>query len=427
VVNGGNDRQIWYKVSPIDFTNQANGWIVVRYDGKDFITQSDACSSAPAPDALTFPYDRRAAANYAIEHSYDTAVNHGLLQGQGLVTQRLLSQPQLPYAYFRYSGIGQAQFVTGSAAFVSESLWMGGMPMILGNPSSCTSTTSLIDAGWRYCFNHPTATPQPYGDASNPFDTHEDLFTYWTGPNSVGLVNPVLQSGSSGFQLRIQGGQDGLRIIGRRTEANPNDPNEAFTDLNLGQSVPIIQLGAGNVVNPSALSSRVIQLLTSSSANAGRELQVGDYMFINSNPSHGLLVVGWQEALSCPAAIFNNGNPNQGFRLWAIGDFAKDRFSPAPNMTYPVPWVVDFTSPPNAADNSVLPPYVQQTQNPVPRPFYCTMYWDYPLNPPSGYLTGIDKFSAHDWQFFTMPEEVSTDGNAGLNTLYVNANWNWGN
>ncbi len=64
--------------------------------------------------------------------------------------------------------------------------------------------------------------------------------------------------------------------------------------------------------------------------------------------------------------------------------------------------------------------------NPVPRPFYCTMYWDYPLNPPLGHIPGgADKFTAHDWYFFTMPNQVST-GNTALDALYVDPFWGWG-
>jgi hypothetical protein len=429
-------NQIWYQLD----TSVGDVWIPVRYEGLNYtidangVLTTDPCNGlVETLSALTFPYDRRAAADYAIEHSYDTADNHGALQSSGRVTQRLPTPlpptPPVPYAYYRYSLIGGSG-VTGSAAFVSQSLWMGGMPMIWGQQDSCTvipqGQTSL---GWRYCFNYPQPPPPtpPYGDSSNPWDTHEDLYTYWTGTNSVGLQNLVLQSASSGFQLRMQGGQNDLRIFGRQTQ-----PTEAlgliYTDLNqnpVGTINVVVQLGSGVVLNPPALSARVVQLLTNNSINNGRELQMGDYIFIDSNPVHGLLVVGWQEALSCSSAIFNDGDPNKGFRRWTITQFANNRFGPAPNMANPVPWVVDFTSPPNPNDDSLPFPYVQQTQNPVPRPFYCTMYWDSPLNPPVGYIAGVDKFSAHDWQFFTLPDQVLTD-NTLLDALYVDPNWNWG-
>jgi hypothetical protein len=81
--------------------------------------------------------------------------------------------------------------------------------------------------------------------------------------------------------------------------------------------------------------------------------------------------------------------------------------------------VVDFTAPPEYNDGIV------QTQNPVPRPFYCTMYFDYERGV-SNQPAGVDRFFAHDWQFFTLPDlvTVSTQANV-LNQLYVDPAWNW--
>jgi hypothetical protein len=130
------------------------------------------------PTTLTFPYDRHAVSNYAIEHSYDTAVNHGSLQSNRRVTQRIITSVSVPYAYFHYNGIGQ-QGVTGSAVFVSESLWMGGMPMIIGDSDSC-QTAGGENKGWRSAACYPDGCPDPglSGQARSTWmnQTMRDLF-----------------------------------------------------------------------------------------------------------------------------------------------------------------------------------------------------------------------------------------------------------
>jgi hypothetical protein len=142
---------------------------------------------------------------------------------------------------------------------------------------------------------------------------------------------------------------------------------------------------------------------------------MGDYVFITSNPQHGLVVVGWQEAMSCRTAIFNNGTDlTGGYRRWAIGNFGAS-YSDAQTkaISNPVPWVADFTSPPTP--NNVT----DATQSPVPRPFYCTMFWE---DAPVG---NFDRFSPHDWYFYTLPNQVALSTISGLNLLYVDPNWQW--
>jgi hypothetical protein len=410
------DNQVWYRIATAVAGQSITGWLPARYEGQNYLVDAvgngDPCSWRTAPAALTFFYDRRAAANYAIEHSYDTAVNHGALQSNGRVTQRLPTPippatPVVPYAYFRYNLIGQAG-VTGSAVFVSESLWMGGMPMTWGAADSCT-TPGGSTKGWRYCFNYPSppAPTPPYGDSSNPFDTHGDLAAYWA--NGISLVaNDVLQT--KGRQIYIGGGSNPQFITGQTT---------ASSDLG-----SIIDLGDGAFQSgktSSDLSIRVNQLLTSNPNNTveGVTYQVrqGDYVFISTNPQHGLLVTGWQEATTCRDAIFVNGiNISNGYRRWAIGDFGVTYAdAQSRGILNSVPWVVDFTSPPTP--NNIT----DATQSPVPRPFYCTMFWE---DTPIG---NFDRFSPHDWYFYTMPDQVLVSTTAVANQVYSDPNWQWTN
>lgn len=71
------------------------------------INSNDPCLQLPTPPEIVFHYDRRLAAQYAIEHSYDTAVIHTALQNNGRTSQRI--DADMPYAYFRYSDVGGSQ------------------------------------------------------------------------------------------------------------------------------------------------------------------------------------------------------------------------------------------------------------------------------------------------------------------------------
>jgi hypothetical protein len=399
------DNQIWYEVSG-GSANIPIGWIAARYDGLSYLAGGniDPCNNlVNVPVTLSFEYDRRAAANYAIEHSYDTAYNHGNLQPVGLVTQRIATIPQIPYAYFRYSDIGQVG-KTGSAVFVSQSLWMGGMPMTWGQSNSCSVIPGgQPSLGWRYCFDGVNAI----GDSSNPWDTHEDLISYWVSNN----FNNVLRNNPNNTLGRLV-----TTILGRST-----------AESELSQFYPDVPgaIGRGNLENPTGLSPYVAQRI-------GQDIQRGDYLYINSNPTHGLVIIGWGSAENCPAAIFSSGvaaattpytlptstTPRGVYRNWNVNQFA-DTYQTALSLgiANPVPWVVDFTSPPNLSDDTNPPPYVQQTQSAVPRPFYCTLYRE---------TTGLDFFSAHDWQFYALPNQVEVSTSTGvLHQLYVDPNWQW--
>jgi hypothetical protein len=425
-----SDNQIWYKVQG-GSANIPISWIVVRYDGLSYLAgnNADPCNNlVSVPTTLTFHYDRRAAANYAIEHSYDTAVNHAFLQNtEQRVTQALQRTPPLPYAYFRYFALGKinpadGQPITGSATFVSESQWMGGMPMTWGDSDPCNSPTSVTEAGWRYCFHQPTATP-PIGRSTNPYDTHGDLHTYWQGNTGI------LQAPSIGRVFSISGGQVPLAIVGRSSLGTTN-PTRLRTDLNPTGPSQLIDLGDGIVSDRPALSARVLSLLNQSQNGS---LKMGDYITMlrrdsgitTATPFHGLMVIGWQEALDCRDAIFQGASYQNAFRIWTVNQFAEIYVSGGTislggtAIANPVPWVVDFTAPP-VYNNGIL-----ETQNPVPRPFYCTMYFDFERGFP-GQIQGVDRFYEHDWQIFSLPDQVvvSTQLNAP-NRLYVDSNWGW--
>jgi hypothetical protein len=99
------------------------GWVVARYENVAFLagdfTNGDPCAAyfATPPATLTFTYDRRAAANYAIEQSY----NNNLLPDHDAgrrVSRRLGTSNQsglfIPFANFSYSVLTGQPGQTGS-------------------------------------------------------------------------------------------------------------------------------------------------------------------------------------------------------------------------------------------------------------------------------------------------------------------------
>jgi hypothetical protein len=288
---------------------------------------------------------------------------------------------------------------------LSESLWMGGMPMIWGqrdnpNTSNINEDSCIVNPvnqpslEWRYCFEPPSS-----GFASNPFDTHEDLYDYW----ATGNTSNVLGLSNRGAQILMPGASGGP-IVSENTQfiwggAGGNE-NALNHDLRTVLEGGLDQINDGLVGNATALSNRVQQLLTSPQGLTNPPLRMGDYIFINTNPTHGLLVVGWQTAQNCEIALRGTGNP---LRHWQITDFAMS-YADAQGILNPVPYVADFTS-----------PFVN---NPTPRPFYCTRFVDDIGNPTAGQPSFFD---AHDWYLFTMPDNVTVP----VNNLYIDEQWSW--
>jgi uncharacterized repeat protein (TIGR01451 family) len=415
VVNGQADKQIWYQVydPPLE-----NPWIVVRYQGVDFTTVYDPCPTVTPPAVLTFKYDRQAAANYAIEHSYQNwdlikSGNNPSQSGRATVNLGVLNLSgfSIPYADFNYSSfLSTAQGSTGSAVFISESLWAGGLPMttIQGvQPCQITPNPS-IQEGWSYC-----VFPSGNG-TSNPWDFHEQLIAYFTNTVAPSYANPqgstsaqsypndLLPPDSQGTQISFAGvsTKKSDRLYNARDILlqNPTaQPGELNPESDLGEFMDIRN---GVVTNQAGLSQFI------GSVFPGNALQMGDYIFINPFPAkggkvdtHGLLVVGWGDidagtnGLSCEHAWSK--------RL-TINSFYKTRAEASVHYQYPVPYVADFTT----------------AQQPTPRPFFCTMAYAQGTNAPY--------FFRHDWYFYTMPNSITIDqSQLTLAQLFVDQLWNW--
>lgn len=185
----GSGYQIWYHVS-VGSQTSATGWIVVLYENKSYLQSNDPCAAlyTTPPANLTFAYNRSAVRYYAVPQSY---ANNGSSPGATRVSRKLTG---VRYANFDYSDLAGTSESTGSAMFVSEGIWMGGMPMQYG-PSGRNDCQSIQynNGGWQYCWN----ASQSAGNSSSSWEVHEGLVEYYTSssvdcPNDITntLLNP---------------------------------------------------------------------------------------------------------------------------------------------------------------------------------------------------------------------------------------------
>jgi hypothetical protein len=400
----GFTPQTWYEVSRPSDTSPI-GWILVRADGVAYVRGSDPCAnpSASMPvvtssTPITFVYDRAAVREYAVRQSY---ANRNGGPGPNRVTRRL--SPDVRFANFSYSDLNPTSTppATGSALFVSETIWMGGLPMVFGNSGSCglTPSNTVSDYGWRYCV---TSANLP-GPTSPPWDYHEALGEYYindafyfvgtqlfegfrsggSGPNNV-LGVPI--SSNRGFQIRF-----------------PNQVTGPEDRLYRATVDPYVSLSIGIVNLPSQFIDDIVEPYLGADANNANLLRAGDYIFINSVENgvgdyHGLIVVGWQSVINCADNI-------------SRPDLASNAFYVSYNDA-----LADTTIPRTSLGNALVVPYVADyttVQQPIPRPFYCTRYRD----------PNLLNFVNHDWWFYRLPNSITIT----KSTIYVDELWQWSN
>jgi hypothetical protein len=367
VDNAGEPFQIWYETT----YESEEGWVAARIGDRFYVETAfpnvDPCVDVAAPDEITFTYERWIAARYAVEHSYQNITQN---PGEYRVTRRIESSP-LPFANFEYSELATG---TGSAMFVSEAIWMGGMPMTVGEPDSC-GVAHFVDSGWRYCWSSVVNGQDVSRTSSTAWRVHKGLGEYYTNA-TLPSANPIESSNSiladKGQQLQFVDIIESDRLVA--------------TDIS-SYIGPVDYGGNGFDIDELGISNFSRQHLG--------QLQAGDYMFINSyDPTvppekrgdyHGLMVVGWYSPMDCESAFELELSPN-AFDISA-SDTSLD--------TAMVPWVADFTS----------------VQQPLPRPFYCTRYLQ----------AQMEDFVAHDWYFYTLPDEITI----GVDQIYADPNWDW--
>ncbi len=207
--------QQWYGFD--DTSPSGIGWFVAEMtDGQAVFIYAtlSACGSLSTPSTLSFPYDREMAVHYAIEQVYQNDVIAS--PGDHRVSARLITGTPIPFSNFDYNEtflIHDSTGKTGSAIFVSEAIWMGGIPMTvdIDDPDTAndeTGNANCLDypgssnenfAGWRFCAENSQMPSQTWS-------FHTGLMMYYTDvpyfsqepgqlpdPTKPGLRNAVLQ------------------------------------------------------------------------------------------------------------------------------------------------------------------------------------------------------------------------------------------
>lgn len=376
----GFSDQVWYQVGATNASTPI-GWIIARYKGNSYVEGGDPCTMLPVPTQLTFTYNRRAAANYAIEHSWYNNVLSNPIAGSR-VTRRLGFNNQsgyfIPFANFTYSNLTGNPSATGSAMFITESIWAGGFPMTKGGTNSCDASADT-DAGW--CWQYTTSN----GNPSNPWDKHEQIVAYYTtglAPNTVlgyNVVNTILANSDKGNRLAFTTTLNSNFMTSNRNGIdNFNNPDvQGTTDFN--DSIGTLRKGqVDSVVNLNDLISSELAIV-----------QMGDYILTDpvntGGGAHGLFIVGWGSIENCDQSLNTRRS---------VDNFTVSRIS-----ANTVPYVVDFAG-------TLL--------SPTPRPFYCSIYSDQ-IAPKIGY------FSRHDWYVYTLKNMITIP----VGKLYVDTQWVW--
>jgi hypothetical protein len=303
-----------------------------------------------------------------------TYIDHNNPQNEAFFAQN--PNFSLPYARFLYDISGSAGS-TGSAVFVSESLWMAGMPMtknsdfdgncepLYANPNETTPRV-----GWRFCTDKKNTVIWEY---------HTALAAYFTdtSPRTVpeagsnALVNSVLSKTNKGVA------QGGSKAVGAISVAQVSIKVSEIGKYMRGVTSGIIKDQEGLVL----LFDAKLQ-----------NIRAGDYLWLDSGRfPHGLVVIGWGVIQNCDKAITTI--------------FNTEHFELERKSSNTVPYVADFLGSNN--DGMI--------QRPVARPFYCTRY-----------APNDQGFFAHDWYFFTLKDQIIfTEPNQPQQTLYTPQNWQW--
>jgi hypothetical protein len=354
------------------------GWIIARYEDRQYVEGNDPClDQVSAPTSLSFEYDRMAASRHAV---LQAERNHASSPPAQKVSRRIAGSR---FAHFRYEELSSG---TGSAIFVSEALWMGRLPMMVGVANSCDlqpGDAGYTIAGWRFC-----ALKTSSGRSSPPWDFHEALGEYFTihsvdGPGRF-ESNTLLPTEMRGTFMR---------------EVTLDEMNQYVT---LSSGV-FQELGR-------------VRLAKFTRDNLSPHIRAGDYVWINSVDTedpigqqgdyHGLLVAGWGIAQTClDATTYLPVSLYESYNLALNSTDIPEELFEGEVLALTVPYVVDFTG----NDPTTY------LQTPLPRPFFCTRWHQFALSDPTR------RFKDHWWWFYSLPDSLTLS----TNQTYIDPMWSW--
>jgi hypothetical protein len=172
----GRPSWMWYKLAGTD------DWIAGRISSLEeddsiifsYLIGANAdhhpCENLPEfTGNVTFEYNRALAAQVAIYQSENNESLSGADYPYYRVTHRVGTR--IPFADFSYTSTFQNRGTTGSGVFMSEMLWMGGLPM-----SVFDGSYSLCENGWRICFT----TGSSNYNYTRGWRLHDNIIEYFT-------------------------------------------------------------------------------------------------------------------------------------------------------------------------------------------------------------------------------------------------------
>lgn len=406
---GRNYPYISGQTMPKD-TDPCKGYVPTINDPNDPINDQNNPTTYN-PQTVTFPYDRESAVRFAIVQANQ---NNASAVGTHQVTQAVSAFPSTNFTYSGVNNDTQAVGNTGSSVFISEVLWVGGLPATWSfldawnKVSECNDNGLGNYKGWRYC---PSDISN--GDGSEVWTLHEEIVGYY-------IANPLHQTGYvtifTDVDMQINGTRQSLVLIQSDngtldydkmgdlvfdTIENSNDPFFEVQDIQNYFSPSDARLIQGDI-NEASRSD----FYTSWISVVLPSVKSGDYIYINSfdpdipSDTHGFVVVGWGPLVDCKDAISanfsfsteNNGNGAEYMNTIFPDISTAYGFDSTKNTFGSIPYVVDFSG--NRSDG--------RRQTPKPRPFFCSAY-----NDPT--TVGQENLfsSEHEWYFFRLPDVIT--------------------
>jgi len=305
-----------------------------------------------------YPYDREGAAQYVIDKSRENFENNN----NGVFTYPVgtaedFTLPLGVGSSFQYSFLSHTEGSTGSALFISESLYFGGNLKMRTDdtiPVNC-DTNDLSDSNpiwntlWFIC--------KPAGatnlETTVTWRDHRFLMPYFHETMQV----PILTTTGNSIEQRKEDTIFFIHPDDINLSSPSSQPPSAFTQDSLSRYMDFANGG----VWESGFETDGQNYLYNRFEDKGlSDLQTGDYMYFNlgSNTSgHGLLIVGWGDAINSPEGL----NIYEGTH-----NFYKQR---RPDT---IPYVADFAYgiPVNSDGIPKDTDQVGWLQDIRPRPFY---------------------------------------------------------
>jgi hypothetical protein len=379
------------------------------------------------PDfTFTFYYDREVVAAYGIAQAQANDATDGV-PGQHNVTTQVSDQPFTDFSYQQVDNTNIQVGGTGSSPFVSEVLWVGGLPATWSfvsqwDPvSNCTANGANNLKGWRYC--PPTSGPN--GAGSEVWTQHEEIVGYYVAdPNhSKGWITLYTDTN---MQSAITRASDVIKLQNDGTYNFNSQGRQVFdpadsTKYWFSRDDIVTYFGDQqvNIDNGDVTDRLRVDFYNNWILTRLTGIQSGDYIYVNSivtsanNPgdTHGFVVIGWGPILDCEDTInttftFQTSNAGDGTDyLNTIFPNSSSAYgydvsgSLTVNVFGSIPYVVDFSG---TSHNL-------RRQTPKPRPFYCSAYNDLTtVGDPNTQGQQENYFGRdHEWFFFTMPNDIT--------------------